>query len=479
MIRKWTGHESRVLRQAMRLSQRDFANDLGISAKSVATWEAGGSRFVQRPESQAILDTKLSQVSDEVRARFKLILSDETEAAETERNATIAVQTERPAESPIRVAPNLSRPENLPDSLGSSFVSDMSDADAVKRRAFLASVAVVGFGAVNGTSARETIRHEISRPLNAQSATTNVEEWRQIITEYGESYPATQPAELLKMLMVDLYSLQDAMHSNSREADQRALRGVCAMLSAFTAQTIANLGNLHESRRWWRTAREAADESEDSYAILWIRGREIILAGYEQRPLSSILRLISELEARITERSPARPRMQFLSGKAQTLALMGQPAADEAEKTLNRLRSSFDSVPNVAPTTTNMITTCAEEHLYFTESLTYTYLGEFRKADRAQSAALRIYPGYRLRPRAEIELQRALCLIDAGEMQSGIQHAQGTIARLPVMYRTTTVADLGQKVLSAVPTRERSNVNVKDYAEFLNTAITVAPELTA
>ncbi len=71
---KWTGRESRALREAMRLSQRDFANDLGISAKSVGNWESGGAGFVQSLESQAILDTKLRQVSDEVRARFEMIL---------------------------------------------------------------------------------------------------------------------------------------------------------------------------------------------------------------------------------------------------------------------------------------------------------------------------------------------------------------------------------------------------------------------
>ena len=74
-IRKWTGRESRALREAMRLSQRDFASQLGISGRSVSKWESLGAKFVQRPESQEILDTKLRQVSDEVRARFELILA--------------------------------------------------------------------------------------------------------------------------------------------------------------------------------------------------------------------------------------------------------------------------------------------------------------------------------------------------------------------------------------------------------------------
>jgi transcriptional regulator with XRE-family HTH domain len=74
-IRKWTGRESRALREAMRLSVRDFAGELGVTDRAVSKWEAGGADFVPRLDSQAILDTKLRQVSDEVRARFELILS--------------------------------------------------------------------------------------------------------------------------------------------------------------------------------------------------------------------------------------------------------------------------------------------------------------------------------------------------------------------------------------------------------------------
>ena len=88
MVRKWTGRESRALREAMRVSQRDFAGQLGVSAKSIANWESGGAEFVPRPDSQAILDTKFRQVSDEVRARFELILSGEMEAAEIRREDT-------------------------------------------------------------------------------------------------------------------------------------------------------------------------------------------------------------------------------------------------------------------------------------------------------------------------------------------------------------------------------------------------------
>jgi transcriptional regulator with XRE-family HTH domain len=74
-IQTWTGREARALREAMRMSVRDFAARLGISARAISKWEAGGETMVPRPESQSILDTALESVSSNVRDRFELLLS--------------------------------------------------------------------------------------------------------------------------------------------------------------------------------------------------------------------------------------------------------------------------------------------------------------------------------------------------------------------------------------------------------------------
>jgi hypothetical protein len=350
----------------------------------------------------------------------------------------------------------------------------------VKRREFLISAATAaGFSAVGAITAREIIRLELGSSVIGRSGVTDVEEWREIGAEYGESYPVSEPAELLKSLMVDLRSLQAAMQAISGESQQRALRAVGAMLSAFTAQTIANLGNLSEARRWWRTARNGADESGDPFTVLWIRGREIVRAGYEQRPVSTILQLIDEMEARITGSSPITAMPEFLSGKAQAIALMGGPATQEAEDTLSRLRDSFDALPLSTRTGTDSIFSWGEGRLRFTESLTYTYLGNYRAAEKAQTAAISLYPADDLRSPAQIELQRSLCLIGAGDPLSGVRHAQKVISALPPMHRIRPVADLGHKVLRAIPARERSHSEVREYGECLYSSFTVAPELTA
>jgi hypothetical protein len=52
------------------MTQRQFAEHLGVSDRVVAKWESGGADYVPRPETQALLDTALARASDDERDRF-------------------------------------------------------------------------------------------------------------------------------------------------------------------------------------------------------------------------------------------------------------------------------------------------------------------------------------------------------------------------------------------------------------------------
>jgi transcriptional regulator with XRE-family HTH domain len=75
VVATWTGVESRALREAMRLSVREFASRLGVSDRMVSKWEAGRSAVRPRPFTQGLLDTALALADNEVRARFRAILA--------------------------------------------------------------------------------------------------------------------------------------------------------------------------------------------------------------------------------------------------------------------------------------------------------------------------------------------------------------------------------------------------------------------
>lgn len=69
-VQRWSGLEIRALREAKRMSLREFAAHLGVSERIVSKWEKGGADINPRPVNQAALDTCLAQSDPEVRARF-------------------------------------------------------------------------------------------------------------------------------------------------------------------------------------------------------------------------------------------------------------------------------------------------------------------------------------------------------------------------------------------------------------------------
>jgi tetratricopeptide (TPR) repeat protein len=72
----WTGLEANVLRGAMRLSLRGFAEHLGVSLGTVSTWNRRGATVQPTPEMQSILDATLARATDEARERFADALKD-------------------------------------------------------------------------------------------------------------------------------------------------------------------------------------------------------------------------------------------------------------------------------------------------------------------------------------------------------------------------------------------------------------------
>jgi len=75
IVHRWTGRETRALRQALRMSIKDFSAHLGVAERTVSKWEAGQDTVRPRPEMQAALDTALGRASEDVRERFILALN--------------------------------------------------------------------------------------------------------------------------------------------------------------------------------------------------------------------------------------------------------------------------------------------------------------------------------------------------------------------------------------------------------------------
>lgn len=78
-VRRWTGHEAGLLRQALRMSVRAYAAHLGVGIRTVSKWEKLGTDTCPWPDTQAILDTALARSDTTVQARFDQLLETSSE----------------------------------------------------------------------------------------------------------------------------------------------------------------------------------------------------------------------------------------------------------------------------------------------------------------------------------------------------------------------------------------------------------------
>src|SRR5215475_7470646 len=75
-VPRWSGVEARALREAERLSVRDFAARLDINDAAVSKWEGRGATARLRPQTQQKLDAELLACGGDARARFERGLRD-------------------------------------------------------------------------------------------------------------------------------------------------------------------------------------------------------------------------------------------------------------------------------------------------------------------------------------------------------------------------------------------------------------------
>src|SRR5258706_12183057 len=70
-VRLWNGAEVQRLREARRMSVREFAALLGVTDRMVSKWEAEGPRIRPCPVNQAALDESLRRCTADELERFE------------------------------------------------------------------------------------------------------------------------------------------------------------------------------------------------------------------------------------------------------------------------------------------------------------------------------------------------------------------------------------------------------------------------
>lgn len=420
-VRRWTGHEARALRQALRQSVRVFAEDLGVAARTISKWEAGGEQTCPRPDTQAILDTALGRADGAAQERFGLLVGEDVVQGEMHWGcATVQSGARHTAEKPADFA--------VPFQI-------------------------------------ERLRQGLTRAVGENAlSSASLDEWEETVLRHAEVTRDRAPRVLLGELCTDLAELQGALSRCRSASALRRLTRVTAQMAGLVCLTLIKMDDGLAFRRWARTARVAADEAGDPETLSWVRAQEAY-GHYYSGDLAEAIEVAQHAQA-LAGQEPCVGTVLAAALEARAQAALGcesetRAALARAEAVLCRLdagstgTSAFDY---------------NEAQLRFHEGNAFTHLHDTPAAWRAQQRALALCPPSDYMDRTMIQLDRASCLAHDGDTTGAMAGATGAVASLTDEQRRGIISLRTHDTIAALPAGQRGLPAVRDLRELLASA---------
>lgn len=427
-VRQWTGAETRALRDALRLSVRRFANQLGVAVRTVSKWEAGGRTIQLRPDTQSILDTALAHADEAVQNRFVWLLQ-----------TTDSADCQQPLSASTAIEP-----------------ADLELLHVTR----LGQLAAPVLGALSAKV--DSVREQLDRTLVSQSVSgEQLDRLEETIASHAIDCVRRPPIDMLCRLTLGVAGVQPLLASAQTPETMHRLYRAVAGFSVLLADELMVLGDTYAANAWYGTARTAAEQTRDQALQAMVLTLAALLPLYWGSPQQAVA--LTRQASRVAQGTTGMANAMAPSVAALALAQIGDRESSDAA--LKNARQLFDR--NGDPPPTDSVFCFSERRFRFYEGKTLSRLGRHKEADRVFDQALALYPSNMPGDPTLISLERAAGLVRAGDLQTGIDVAQRTLTKLPADSRADIFLRAGQQMLTAVPAIHRKTRAVRDYATLL------------
>ncbi|WP_338677708.1 helix-turn-helix transcriptional regulator [Streptomyces sp. SCSIO 30461] len=290
--------------------------------------------------------------------------------------------------------------------------------DDVKRRTFLTDVAGA---AVAPVVASDLLSMGFSARLQGGPTT---DAWGAKLATYGTQYMSMGAADIQRRVAGELVVIQ-------QQLEQPRLWSVAARLMTLYAKTFPGSDGA-KAVHWYRMAAQAADQSGDDDARVWVRGRAAIALGYEGASLG-IADVLAD-QAIAISRKPSLGLLNAIMGKAHAAAIRGDRAtalslAEEGRRVFDHA-GSHEQMSDYAVPWWRM-------NVFL--SLLLARLGDEKGAVEAQDQAVRELPETLPRFATHLEMHRGLMIARSGDPRGGVAYARTAMAALPAEKHSLTL----------------------------------------
>ncbi|MBB4705173.1 helix-turn-helix domain-containing protein [Sphaerisporangium siamense] len=306
--------------------------------------------------------------------------------------------------------------------------------------------------------AGEPIRQLLEQSLQTSEGHT-IDDWEAVCAHHLYAVNNQPPAKVRDDLLVDLLAVQRSL-ANATPAQAGELHRITAWLSCLQGNLLTRLGEYGAARRWWTTARHAADASPDRDMQVWVRGSEAVFGLYTPRATESIL-LLSRKAQQLAGERVTPGLIGAVCAEAQALAVSGH--REKALERLNRLHELAGRSVNRQEFGWN------PGSMWFTTSWVHSFSGTSEAAREARDRAASSM-GYQ--DQANVRLHEAIHLSNEGGHNEGLQLAAQVIATLEPTYLTHMILHTARMVLDTVPIEKRADLPaLGDYRSALDAPV--------
>ncbi|GFE13560.1 hypothetical protein Sgleb_16070 [Streptomyces glebosus] len=295
----------------------------------------------------------------------------------------------------------------------------------VNRRRFLTDVAATAIAPV---VASDLLTTGFAARLQGGPST---DLWEEKLATYGTDYMSLGANDIQRRVAGELVVVQ-------QQLDQPRLWSVASRLMTLYAKTFPG-SDGSKAVGWYRMAAQAADESGDVDARVWVRGRAAIALGYEGASLG-VADMLADQAMAISKR-PSLGLLNAIMGKAHTAAIRGDH--DSARRLLTEGRRVFDVAASYEQTSDYAV---PYWRMNVFTSLLAARLGDEKTAVDAQDAARRELPPELPRFATHLEMHRGLMLARSGDKHGGAQYAQTALNQLPPEKHSLTLRMLMDEI---------------------------------
>lgn len=307
----------------------------------------------------------------------------------------------------------------------------------------------------------ELLRREMNDALSRDAmAEASIDDWERTAIVYARATRDRPVVVLLADIGRDLAELRLILGQHRSASAMRRLTRVTAQMSGLMSLIFCILDDRPDFRRWARTARLAGNEAGDPETLSWILAQEAYGHYYSGDRLEAIDVARHAYEV---VRVPCTGAALAAALEARAHATMGRhqetrEALGRAENMLSRLDGDA-LIPSAFGYN--------EASFRFHEGNAYTHLRDVKSAFKAQERALELTVRDDYADWVMTRLDRAQCLMFAGDITGGLEFAAETVASLTDPQRQGIVTLRGREVMEALPEKAKKLMAAHAFRELL------------